>query len=56
MLAMLSFMGARHQPRQRTPENGVKEPQQYCFEWMQLLKQYWEIQCDKQNEIPDNKP
>ncbi len=34
----------------------VRPPQQYCFEWMELLKQYWDNQCSEQDNLPNNKP
>ncbi len=30
----------------------IKDSSQYCFEWIELLKQYWETQRNAQDKIP----
>ncbi len=34
----------------------IKPQAEYCFTWVELLKEYWANQADTQNETPDDKP
>ncbi len=30
----------------------IYDSSKYCFEWIKLLKQYWDNQCSEQDETP----